>query len=203
MAEEFESVVEVFRKFGEDTVSIIQKSIDSKKISASSVMRQSLNYHVVTSPDITKFTLDFGKATYAKWIDEGRGPTKKAGSGPDAVQKNLLGINGWIAHKGIQLPTQYTSRWTLKDGTKKSKLVDYKASKTLSARDKSAQSLAYLIARKIHTKGTKATHFYSEVVTPQIFDELKINLAKAAKKDITLQIRNFVKVSEGFKGKMT
>ena len=180
MAEEFESVVEVFRKFGEDTVSIIQKSIDSKHINASAVMRQSLNYHVVTSPEITRFTLDFGKATYAKFVDEGRGPTKRGGNG--SLWRSLAGPNGWIAHKGIAPPMTVVYKKRTKQGVK---LVR----KTFKDINEANENLAKMIARKIHRKGTKATHFYSEVVTPQIFDELKINLAKAAKKDISLQIR--------------
>jgi hypothetical protein len=180
MAEEFESVVEVFRKFGEDTVADIQKSIDSKKINASKVMRQSLDYHVVSAPEITHFTLDFGKATYAKYVDEGRGPTKQGGNG--ALWKSLAGPNGWIAHKGIAPPMTVVYKKRTKKGVE---LVR----KTFKDINEANENLAKMIARKIHRKGTKATHFYSEVVTPQIFDELKINLAKAAKKDISLQIR--------------
>lgn len=180
MAEEFESVTEVFKQFGKDTIALIQKSIDSKKINASKVMRQSLDYHVVSAPEITHFTLDFGKATYAKYVDEGRGPTKQGGNG--ALWKSLAGPNGWIAHKGLapKMTIEYKRK------TKKG-IVIYR--KTFTDINEANEHFAKAIARKIHRNGKKATHFYSEVVTPQIFDELKINLAKAAKKDITLQIR--------------
>jgi hypothetical protein len=48
----------------------------------------------------------------------------------------------------------------------------------------SLESLAYLVARKIAQKGTKATHFYSECITEESVNELRQKLAQQVKQDM-------------------
>lgn len=180
MATEFELVVKVLEDFGIDTVARLRASIDAKKVSASGNMRQSLDYKVLKSQDFTKFTLDFGKATYATQIDKGRGPTKRGGNG--AVYRNITGLQGWISRKGIAPPMTVTYKKRTKEGIK---IV----AKTFKDIKEANENLAFMIARKIHRKGFKATHFYSEVVTPQLLDKLKTDIRDAFKKDITIILK--------------
>ena len=180
MAEEFESVVKVLEDFGKDTVARIRASIDAKKVGASGNMRQSLDYYVLKSQDFTRFKLDFGKATYATQVDKGRGPTKRGGNGK--VYRSITGLQGWISQKGIQPPMTITYKKRTKNEIKV-------VTKTFKDIAEANRSLAYLIARKIHRKGYKASHFYSEVVTDQLMSKLKQDIKDAFKKDIIIEIK--------------
>lgn len=180
MAEEFRLVVQVLEDFGINTVARLRESIDRKGVSASGNMRQSLDYRVLKSQDFTKFTLDFGKATYATQIDKGRGPTKRGGTG--AVYRNITGLQGWISQKGIAPPMTITYKKKTKQGIK---IV----AKTFKDIAEANRSLAFLIARKIHREGFKASHFYSEVVTPQLLDDLKTDIRDAFKRDIIITLK--------------
>lgn len=86
---------------------------------------------------------------YYQYTDTGRLPTKKGGNGQ--VQKSLgfgSGGSGWIASKKL-VPASgmnFTQKWTLKDGTVKSKVI-HKTSKEAN------KILSFLISRKIHKEG--------------------------------------------------
>jgi len=185
MAEEFELVVKVLEDFGIDTVARLRASIDAKKVGASGNMRQALDYYVLKTEDFTQFRLNFTdgykyKAPYAAQVDKGRGPTKRGGSGK--VYRSITGTYGWISQKGIQPDMTITYKKRTKEGIK---IV----AKTFKDIKEANENLAFMIARKIHRKGFKASHFYSEVVTPQLLDKLKTDIRDAFKKDITIILK--------------
>lgn len=103
---------------------------------------------------------------YYEATDTGRKPSSKKGSG--SVFKNLTGGRGWIAQKRIKLPTTYTAKWKLKDGTIKTKQRKYK-NKT-----QANKALGFMISRKIHKFGFKGTGWFSRAAFDFIRD---INIA--------------------------
>lgn len=78
---------------------------------------------------------------YYYFLNKGRGKTKAGGGKPGKLQESLFGASGWIARKGINV-RQATG---LKDSVKANK------------------TMAFLISRKIHEKGFKASHWFDEV----------------------------------------
>lgn len=107
---------------------------------------------------------------HGEFLDRGRGPTRK-GSGGKPVLRPL--IAKWAIKKGIVGRTEFY---------KKSKL------KGRQRLEKAADQLAYVIARKIHRKGYKARHFYSEIINDGRVDELKIKLTEHFKKEVIIDI---------------
>ena len=177
---QYKSIKQVLNDFGKDTVEKLKQSIDRSDAVASGVLRESLDFEVTETQSGFEFKLDFTKGEgykYAKAVDKGRRPGK---------QPPLEPIMRWIANKGIALPPVSTRRQKLTKSLK-NKTVR-KTLKQLSTQQR-ARSLAYLIARKIGEKGTPATSFYSSVVTPSLFEQLKKDLAKAAVSDILFDLK--------------
>jgi hypothetical protein len=79
---------------------------------------------------------------YYKWVEDGRPPTRTNTPSNPTLQKS---IEQWIINKGIQTRTSKNQ-----------------------SRAASVKSLAYVIARKIHRKGTKARPFISPVLTDKM-----------------------------------
>ncbi len=186
MAEEFRLVIQVLEDFGKNTVARLRESSDRKGVGASGNMRQALDYYVLKTVDFTNFRLNFTdgykyKAPYAAQVDKGRGATiKKGGNG--AVYRSITGGKGWISQKGIAPPMTITYKKKTKQGIK---IV----AKTFKDINEANRSLAFLIARKIHREGFKASHFYSEVVTPQLLDDIKTDIRDAFKRDIIITLK--------------
>lgn len=115
---------------------------------------------------------------YFKWVDEGRKP----GGSQGAIARNLLGANGWIAHRGIAPPmTIQIKRHTqkgIKTYTRKFKNIN-----------QANQSLAFAIGHKIKIKGyiSKGYHFLQDVLTGEILDNINTKLSLALGEWVSVQ----------------
>lgn len=103
-----------------------------------------------------------------EWINKGRGPTKGGGTG--VVRKNM---EEWVARKGLVGRSDLYKRGT---GTATERY------------DRAKKQLAFLISRKVHRKGFKATHFYDEVINDGRLDQLQRDIAEHIKKDVVIEI---------------
>lgn len=176
---ENKTITEVLVQFGEDTIAALHKSMDDKGVNATYKLRQSVDYEVRNLGTQMQFKLGWtGDANeYASAADTGRRPGK---------QPPLEPIMKWIAAKGIALPDESALRKRVRKSLK-SKTIK-KGLKQRSVEQRS-RSLAYLIARKIGKEGTKPSNFYSDVVKPSLFAELRVNIAKAFKQDVLIELK--------------
>lgn len=124
-----------------------------------------------------KIGWDNSDVDYAGAVDKGR----RAGDAPptDKIMK-------WITDKGIKVPPPSKLRTSKIKGLK-SKTVK-KAFKQQSEETR-RRGLAYVIARRIGQYGTEPTNFYSDVVNDKLFDNLKLALKVAFKKDILIDLK--------------
>ena len=106
-----------------------------KRIDNTGKLRNSLRGNVNTSAN--SFSADIMMEEYGEWVDKGRGKTQSGGNGQ--LKKNIL---KWIKSKPIRLRDANGNF---------AKVKDYKL-----------KGLAYIIARKIHTKGIEPTHFLTD-----------------------------------------
>lgn len=118
----------------------IARSMDEKKINASSVLKQSFIPGEITKTPTSINTILLAE-DYWEFLEYGRKPTK--GGHIEGTPYLWQSIEKWIAFKGIK-----------------------------PAKDMTYQSLAKAIARKIHRRGTKATHFLSDAFTESLQMEL-------------------------------
>lgn len=106
-----------------------------------------------------------------EWLEHGRKPGKMPPEQP---------IIRWMVHRGIKgLPPRKVKG--IKNRTVR------KGLRQLSV-EKSRKQLAFLIRRKIGRDGTRATHFFSNVVTKELLNDLTIKLKDRYKKDITFTL---------------
>jgi hypothetical protein len=173
------TIKEVFERFGVNVIKELQRNIDTRDVIATRKLRQSIDYKVTNLGGDTKFWLGFiGDAEdYAAAADTGR----KAGKMPP-----LEPIMKWITARGIPIQEQSTrSKKRIK--TLRNKVV--KKSLRQITTEKRLRSRAYQIAYKIGQKGTKPSNFWSDVVKPSLFIDLKKELAAAVKDEIRFEFK--------------
>lgn len=138
-----------------------QKNLAKKKHIASGNLYQSFaldqkgeyGFKVETSKGKTSITLSL--PDYYEFTDTGRDKSKKKDEKDDYVVYNKLqGLQGWISRKALKLKTKVIGSYTLKDGTIKQ--YTYKITK-----EQANKNAAFVIARKIHTKGFKGTNWFT------------------------------------------
>lgn len=118
----------------------IARSMDEKKINASSALKQSfVPGEIVKTP--TSINTLLMAEDYWEFVEYGRKPTRNGHV--EGTPYLWQSIKEWIAYKGIK-PRE----------------------------DQSYDSLAKAIAKKIHRRGTKATHFLSDAFTESLQMEL-------------------------------
>ena len=119
----------------------IARSMDEKKINASSALKQSfVPGEIIKTP--TSINTILMAEDYWEFVEYGRKPTRNGHT--EGTPYLWQSIQQWIAFKGI---------------------------KPINP-DMSYESLAKAIARKIHRRGTKATHFLSDAFTESLQMEL-------------------------------
>lgn len=129
------------------------------------------------------YEFSFFMNDYYKYIDGGRGETKKKENGK--VREN---IKNWIKWKGIKVPS--TSELRKKKASQLKNKTVRKAYKEQSF-EKRLNSLAYMIAQAIHKKGTikrfgyKGSQFYTNH-KKKWQEDLKAELSQAMAKDIKI-----------------
>lgn len=127
---------------------------------------------------------------YGKFVDEGRGVTKKkTASINGTVQSKLHGADGWIAKREMPLKLEVQVK---KNGTP----VFNKDGKPRMQRfeniNEANRSLSFAIASKIHKHGykSKGYGFYSEVVNDNLLNQLSEELAPIAGEMFEVSIIN-------------
>lgn len=163
MAEQFfPTVMEVLEEFGVEVVTAIGKSIKDKDLMASGNLSKSVQYDITINLADQKTTFQLNMASYWAALDKGR-------------------------KKGKQPPVKEIKKW-LQTPNVKSKFGQENRDLSLKTlQDYQLNGLAYVIARKIGREGTKPTHFYSSVVTPERIAQLEADLSQAAQVDIIAQ----------------
>jgi hypothetical protein len=94
------------------------------------------------------------------------------------------------------VPVSSIEKWL---GYNKLKSVSVKKYTKLGTETKaidSKKSLAYVIARSIHTKGLKSTHYFDRAVTQVFNKEFIQNLAVAIGGDVQIQIKQTINESK-------
>ena len=159
------SISQVLEDFGNDVLGKLKNNLERDRAIASGALYQKMNFTSTIMGSTFHFVLDMG-VDYWRAVDEGRGPTKKAGG--DLYGAILKWVNVKATFGGFQ-DVQNIS-------------------------DKAVQrGLAYVIARKIHKKGTKGNMFYSNVITDQRMAKLKKDLSDAAAGDMKAVITDSFK----------
>ena len=163
---------------GNEIIERLKKSATDKGLDASGRLIAGIDFNVKVFA--TQYRWQLTMPDYYKDVDEG---TK-----PHLVPiKDLI---EWITFKGIA--PKLRKKGFGKNGKKSAKSLGYTKQDT-------AKSLAYMIQQSILKKGTikrfgyKGSKFYSSVVTEQWLGNIQAKLAKAAKKDVLIEIKYFNK----------
>jgi hypothetical protein len=161
------TITQVLEDFGNDVLGQLKSNLEKDRAIASGALYQKMNFSATIMGSTFHFVLDMG-VDYWEAVDKGRGATKKAGG--DLYGAILKWVNTKATFGGFQ--------------------------NVQNISDKQVQrGLAYVIARKIHKKGTKGNNFYSSVVTDARLDKLKKDLSAAAAGDMkTVLIDKFKKL---------
>tara|TARA_R100001463_G_scaffold91346_1_gene146046 strand:+ start:3991 stop:4509 length:519 start_codon:yes stop_codon:yes gene_type:complete len=150
------SISQILEDFGNEVLGKFKSNLERDNAIASGALYQKMTFRSTIMGTEFHFVLDMG-VDYWKAVDEGRGPTKKAGG--NLFNSILTWVNTKATFGGFQ--------------------------NVQNISDKAVQrGLAYVIARKIHKKGTKGNNFYSSVITEQRLDKLKKDLSAAASGDL-------------------
>ena len=159
------SISKVLDDFGNDVLGKLKNNLERDRAIASGSLYQKMNFTSTIMGTEFHFVLDMG-VDYWQAVDKGRGATKKPGG-------DLFGaILKWVNTKAT--------------------FGGFQGVQNIS--DKQVQrGLAYVIARKIHKKGTKGNNFYSSVITDQRLDKLKKDLSAAASGDLKTVITDSFK----------
>lgn len=172
----FPTVGKILEKYSQDIMSALTKNLQEEDKIATGNLIQSIKFPVKVFG--TKYVATLSMDDYWKFVEEGRKP----GSFPP-VDKILQ----WTIEKGLTLNPLSNRRKKLIRGLKHKKLK--KAVKQIS-KEKLRKSLAFLIGRKIATKGIEPTHFVKKVMTQELIDNLRRDIQKSARKDIIVEIKS-------------
>ena len=124
-----------------------------------------------------------------QWLEHGRGPGKMPPEEP---------IIKWIVHRGFPIEITEAAKKKIKKTSKRlfiTKSEITKSRKSLKQHSvlQKRKQLAFLIRRKIGKEGTRATHFFSNVITAGLINDLKNVMKEKFKKDITITLIEEVK----------
>ena len=145
-----DGIVRIVQNWGNELIKQIQNNLRANNSKASGNLMQQIQGDVTTPP--TGYNLSIKMLDYYKWIEEGRPPTKTSTKSNPTLQKS---IEEWIVNKGIQTRTTKNQ-----------------------SREATVKSLAYVIARKIHQKGTKAKPFLSPALNKVTTEVLAQRISK-------------------------
>jgi len=172
-------VNDILKTFGRKIVSELKNNLNTYgykggRIDASGQLRDSIKFTARVLGDDYSFQLSM--ADYYKWVDEGRKAGKWAGQYPTVNPNNIL---RWMQ-------TKNTLNAKISGGVSTSNRAGIRSTSSVKLRE--AKSLAFLISRKIKTKGIKPTNFFSDVYNDEALLELKKNISKEIQKDIKIEL---------------
>lgn len=168
------TVAGVLVHYAERIITETKKNLKENNSNASYQLSQSIrpNYETESTKFGIKYTAQILMEDYYEYVDLGR---------PAGKQPPIDVIINWMRNKeGFKLRGLEKLGDIRERGKNKRKpytMADiYKAN-------------AFGIARKIGLKGTKPTHFFTDVVNQQFFDEFSNDLSKALKMDVEVNIQ--------------
>ena len=163
-----ENIQNALQAWGEKIVSSLKAALPQGK-DTNGILGNSIGFTINYAGFPIVFELQL--ADYYKYIDSGRAPGKFPP--PDVIAN-------WIKNKQLNI-IQNTGLKSLKN-----------KSKTMSnlSQQRQIKSLSFLTGRKIARDGIPPTHFYSNTLSPEAFQELNDNLSAAFKQDV-LTITNY------------
>lgn len=172
------SVNKILIEFGQKIVKELSQNLNTYgykggKLDASGQLRSSIRFTTKILGD--EFVFQLSMADYYQWVDEGRKPGKWPGEYPSVNPANIL--------KWMQ--TKHSLRSKI-GSTSKANRAGIKG--LASVNIKQAQSLAYLIGRKIKREGIKPTNFFSDVYNDEALLKLKKGLSAAMQKEIKIEL---------------
>lgn len=163
--------------FGEKLVKDLGKNLPEKK-DTTGALRGSIRFTTKVFGQV--YTFELSMLDYYKYVDQGVNGTKvNHGSQYSFRDKfpKILEIKKWISNKNIQDFDEVKTK---------------KGLKTLASDFKGVNRLAFLIGRKIKTKGIEPTHFYSKVIDDGRLKKLSADLTKEAGREIIIDIKHFI-----------
>ena len=150
----------------------------------------------------TKYVATLSMDDYWKFVEEGVKGSESSVLAPKSPyqfkKKNIkegVALN-WIRDKGISVgDIGEGTRKKMKKVSKRlfiTKPEVRKARKEIKSKslESKRKSLAFLIGRNIAAKGIAPTHFASKVMTQTLIDNLRKDIAKAAKRDIVVELKS-------------
>ena len=160
--------------FGDKTVKLAQKILDSTGKTTSGKLKNSLGYYL--NVDRGTLELRFLGAPYTNIVDKGIQGSKSSANAPKSPFKftgtkkavNLGAIDKWVVRKGL-------------DGVRDEK-----------GRFISRKSLVFVVARKIYLYGIEPSNFFTKALKTTI-KTLPRQFAKAYAKDAQAFIRTVTK----------
>lgn len=163
MAEQvFPTVMEILEEFGAEIVRDIGQSIKDKDLIASGNLSKQTSFDIQVNLADQNYQFQLNMAPYYDAVDKGR----KAGKQP---------------------PVKDIKKWLQQPNVKSKFGMEERDLSLATLKDYQLNGLAYVIARKIGDKGTKATNFYSAVVTEERINQLTVDLQEAAAVDLLAQ----------------
>jgi hypothetical protein len=93
------------------------------------------------------FRIEITLPDYYHYLNKGRGETRSTAPSTPTLRQSLGGANGWLARsvKGVRLMQSFMAQHKISDPKKANRI------------------LAFWVARKIHSKGYSASHWFDEV----------------------------------------
>jgi len=170
------TVNEILIDFGRTIVKELKDNLKNHSnyggsINASGALQDSIKF--TTKVMGSEFTFQLTMKDYYEWVDEGRKKTKGGGDG--SLYKNIL--------KWIQTKPGLISKIGTKGKSNRAGISGLQ-----SVNIQKAKSLAFLITRKIHREGTKATHFFSDVYNDEALLKLKRRLQTELQKEVKIEL---------------
>lgn len=168
-----QALIEALKKSAFDEMTINKGASESGGDIEHSNLIASIRFSPVVLGKQIEF--QFLMTDYWQWLEKGR----KAGKMPPEAP-----ILKWIAKRGIKETLTNKRKSLLK---KLGNKTVRKGLKQLS-RDKALKQIAFAIRKKIGNEGTRATHFYSNVVTDKLISDLKQTMKEKFKQDIIIEL---------------
>lgn len=164
----------VLEKKKNDVIAALRKNLEQDDSIASRNLIQSINGEIKIFGN--KYIWELKIDDYWKNVEYGR----RAGKDPPPIGA----IEKWITDKRIPIninPFTKSAISSLKNKTLRKGVRQ----KTIMAQ---RRSMAFAIAQNISKRGIAPTHFFSKVINQSFKDRLRADIAKALKKDYTIEI---------------
>ena len=177
-------IKDLLNEFGLNLVNDLRKSLKSKQ--RDKALISNLDRSIKPETKFANGNLYFTLTMNDYWdaVNSGREPT--SGSGDGALKRNLI---RWVKTRKLKVVIAKRRE------SKAKSLKDKKEKKAYKQEtfDQAVEKVAYVIARKIHKDGYEGNHFFDEIIKDGRIEQLKEDIAKLMKTEITIDIQQAVK----------